>query len=346
MSRFIQLLPADVKEKIQERMKNTGTFYLYNTAEVGQNMTLPEADLTFQNENFIYQYVFVPFDTNLRPKTKIRPGSYSLVSSNAGLQLDPTELKPQNLLQSVLNTSYISSEIEMFFKKIKIYQELELPPARKILVHSQPGYGKTTAIFSYCIEELKRDPGTVVISWPTAAVRSYEVLDFFSNGVEYAPECTKMILVMEDIGGGQREGSYAPRGVDASLLEFLDGGRNVFKIPTFVAATTNNPENMAAALADRPGRFDKIIGLKAPGPEERVQIAEFIIKRELTEEEKQAIAHKQANNFSIAHIKEVVIRHLIHETPISQCVKELADHQKRFKENFEEKQGIGMGRDW
>jgi hypothetical protein len=217
--------------------------------------------------------------------------------------------------------------------------------ARKILVHSAPGCGKTTAIFSYCSSEIKKDPGTVVITWPTSSVRPNDVLSFFDGGVEYSPECSKLIIIMEDIGGGEREGSYSPRDVSGALLEFLDGGKNLFVIPTFVAATTNYPENLVASLADRPGRFDKIIGLDYPKAQERVEIAEFIIKRSLEGEEKKSLMSDKAKSFSIAHIKEIIVRHMLYDITIADAVLELYNHQQNFKNNFEKKKSGGFAFD-
>lgn len=333
-----------IRQKTAEHLEGTGKFILFNTCNLRDSSSneLPEADLTFQDGMDVYQYIWIA-KGDMLPKTTIKPGAFVFADKAAGLVLEPTNLKPQNLLESVVNTGYIANEMKAFFNKLDTYREMDLPLARKILVHSPPGYGKTTAIFSFCIEEMVRDPGTVVVTWPTSSIRTSSVLAMLDNKVKYAPECTKMVIVMEDLGGGQREGDYSPRSVDAALLEFLDGGRNVFKIPTFVVATTNNPENLAASLADRPGRFDKVVELQPPSHEERVSLLRFILKREITPEEAKSLDNKKAAKLSIAHLKEIAIRHRLYDMTIERAAQEVIEHSEKFKNSFEDKKSLGLG---
>jgi SpoVK/Ycf46/Vps4 family AAA+-type ATPase len=141
---------------------------------------------------------------------------------------------------------------------------------------------------------------------------------------------------MEDIGGGEREGSHGSRAVDSAMLDILDGIGVTFKLPTLIIATTNYPQNLLSALADRPGRFDMMLKLDPPSYEERLQIVSFIAKRQLEEEEKEALKKKQVDDFSIAHLKELVIRSMLHEKTIGECVEELIKHKELFKNAFED----------
>jgi ATP-dependent 26S proteasome regulatory subunit len=132
--------------------------------------------------------------------------------------------------------------------------------------------------------------------------------------------------------------------VTAGLLNLLDGVDVTFKLPTFIVATTNFPENLLESLADRPGRFDLMIELNPPSVAEKIALLEFIAKREASAEEKDALAGKGTENFSIAHIKEIVVRSRLHDKTIPVVIKELVDHSKKFKRNFEkERKGLGLG---
>jgi ATP-dependent 26S proteasome regulatory subunit len=150
-----------------------------------------------------------------------------------------------------------------------------------------------------------------------------------------------MILIIEDIGGGEREqGSRSS--VDSGLLNLLDGMSVSFKLPTFIMATTNYPEHLLEALADRPGRFDLMIELTPPNAEERVQLLEFLSKKSLTDDEKKAISSKDADNFSIAHLEEIIVRSMLHKKSIATVIKELVEHTRRFNKEFQKPKNLGI----
>jgi SpoVK/Ycf46/Vps4 family AAA+-type ATPase len=206
--------------------------------------------------------------------------------------------------------------------------------------------GKTCSIMQAAKDIKDKDPGTVVINWPTSEIDASTVFKFFTKYSEYTPEATKLILVIEDIGGSSHEGYSRRDEVSSSLLNLLDGINNVFKIPTMIISTTNHPENLMASLAQRPGRFDMMLEIEPPSQKERLSLVEFIAKRKLTKEEKDALDEKNnpgVNSFSIAHLQEIVIRSRLHSKSISLVVKELLDHATRFKLDFAKpKKGSGF----
>lgn len=311
-------------------------------SEIDENTVLPESDLCFQDNDKIIQMSYEEVDPS-RDKTIVKPGSYVIQESSAGVVLIETDIKPKKILPTLVNTQRIRFEMEVFFDNLEIYRELEQPMARKILLYSEPGCGKTVSVFSYCSEQLEAKNGTVVLLWPTSSVRSQAVLEFLDHGVSYDSSVSKLIITMEDIGGGAREGSYSPRGADSALLEFLDGGRNIYKVPTFVVATTNYPENLVKELADRPGRFDSILEAPAPNEQERIDFAEFVGKKPLSEEDREVLRAKRVNGFSFAHINEVVVRSRLHKKTLSECIDELVKHKKNVKTEFNgESAGTGF----
>ena len=211
-----------------------------------------------------------------------------------------------------------------------------------MLIYSAPGLGKSSTISHFCNETSKHDEGTVVMIWPTSKIDSDDVLDFLSTGSTFTKKCTKLILVLEDIGGGEHEGGRS-RQVDAGLLNLLDGVSDVFKLPTFIIATTNHPENLLASLADRPGRFDLMLELQPPSGEERVKLLEFIANRELTPEEKKVFLDKKCDGLSIAHLDEIIVRSLLHDRTLEQTLREILDHRKNVKAAFEKaKDSLGF----
>jgi len=324
---------------------STGKFKLKQItklSEITGTTTLPESDLCFQDGGTVYQFKFEK--KNKEKKIKINPGYFVIAETNGGAAtIKSTELRQRDLLTSMVNTQAIYNEADAFFNKLDVYEQLGETKARKILIYSQPGMGKTASITSYCQMAVKQDPGTIVIIWPTSQVESSCVLNFLERQVEYTKKCTRVILLMEDIGGGERENQGESRGVDSSMLDLLDGMRNVFKLPTFLIATTNYPQNLLSALADRPGRFDTMIELDPPSYKERVQLVEFIAKRGLTPQEAEALGCKEAKDFSVAHLKEIVVRSMLHDKSITQIIDELIAHKKRFNNAFEKKTKSSVG---
>ena len=314
--------------------------------EIGEEYILPESDLCFQDDKHIFQFEYV--ENKEESTLDVKPGVFKLANVMHKVVPQKMELRINDIKKDITNSKRIYDEANVFFNNLDVYEELGETKARKILLFSDPGMGKTATITDFCSNAVKEDPGTVVLIWPTSTVESHDVLDFLSSNSEYTEDCTRLILVMEDIGGGEREGNGGSRSVDSALLDILDGIGVTFKLLTLMIATTNYPQNLLSALADRPGRFDLMMKLNPPSPEERIGIVEFISKRELNDEEKKCISSKDINDFSIAHLKEVIIRSRLHKKSICECVKELIDHKKNFKEAYEDKKGVGFGsrNDW
>jgi len=307
----------------------------------GKVIELCESDLCFQNETHIIQLAYVRAEEDT--KVEIKPGVYTFVESTAGLQLAKIELKKRNLLETVSNTKAILKEAKTFFGRLHVYRQLEKPLQRGVLLYSKPGLGKTASIEKFCADFVLEDPGTVILVWPTSNVEADSINRFLTIKSEYTKECTRVVLIIEDIGGGERGGEHGRAAVDSGLLNLLDGVGVPFKLPTFIVATTNYPENLLEPLADRPGRFDLILELKPPSHQEKVELLAFISKRELTKEEKAAVGQKGTENFSIAHLEEIAVRSLLHDKTYKQVIDELIEHSKRFKKNFEETRAMGIG---
>jgi len=305
---------------------------------------LPESDLTIQTDTHIIQFEHTEEEKE-RKKYVIKPGCFTMTDTNAGIVLESFKLRDYTLLKTIDNTSMIIKERDRFFNNLGVYKELKRDPKRAILLCSPPGVGKSSAINEVCKSSLEKK-GTSVIIWDTSDIRANSVNKFFLNRSQFNKDVKRLIMVIEDIEGGTVDDDYGPRAAVSSLLNFLDGVGNPFKgVPTFIIATTNNPEKSVGALIDRPGRFDKVIEMKTPGKSEMADLLKFITEKDdLDKDELEAAQLAADNEFSIAHIQEAVVRSKLDDITILQAVKQLVDHKKRFKEAFQKapKKRLGL----
>lgn len=310
---------------------------------------IPESDLLIKNEDTVVQFEYIEPPKEKHPKYEAEPGIYNIGYKGQRLALIPLELRQRRLLTSYDNTKQIMGEAINFFDNIpelkKLQEDNEIMGGdlkRAILLYSPPGYGKTSAITQSAQGLVKEDPNTIVINWPTSEIRSSDVNRFMAK-IDYKT-CSRLIFVIEDIGGGEQEDYHGrERGIDSSLLNLLDGVDKVFPIPTFIIATTNHPGSLLDALADRPGRFDEYIELDPPSFEQRIELIEFIGKRKINEEEKTAL--KKAEDFSPAHLAEVVKRSVLKKKTFTEVITEMTEHKVKVSKRFEQRKnkgGVGL----
>lgn len=328
-------------------MANTGKFEVKQVTSFkdlveGKVKELGESDLCFQSQSDIIQLAYK--DAEEEKKFEIKPGFYTLAEDASGLKTSKIEFRKRDLLEDVTSTKSIIKEARLFFSKLDVYEKLKRPKKRGVLLYSAPGFGKSSSIEKFCVDFANEDPGTVVIVWPTSEIEADSIVHFFTHRADYAKECTRVILIIEDIGGREPGDYRGSQGVNSGLLNLLDGIGLTFKLPTFIVATTNHPESLLEALADRPGRFDLLIKLEPPTHDEKIKLMEFISKRPLTDEEKECIGKRGTENFSVAHLEEIAVRALLHDKSYPQVVQEMIDHSKLFRKNFEEKGDVGFGR--
>jgi SpoVK/Ycf46/Vps4 family AAA+-type ATPase len=305
-----------------------------NIDELSVGDLIEESDLTIQNEKKIIQFEFVEEERNFK-KVEIKTGCYNIIKTMAGMDFSPLELSSVELLETVHNTQVILNEADKFFSRLSVYEKYGRDPRRSILMYSPPGAGKTSVLNRICMNYLKNEDVTVIV-WDTSSIDSSDVKDLFVQGSTFDPKVKKLILVIEDIEGGSVESSSDYRNAKSALLNLLDGiGRPFQGVPTFIMATTNDPERSVAALIDRPGRFDKVIELQPPTYDDCLNLLKFIMKVEESQELMDVARLAAKEKFSIAHIHEIIVRKDIDDITLMESAKQIAAHRKKVKANFE-----------
>jgi hypothetical protein len=106
-------------------------------------------------------------------------------------------------------------EANVFFSKIDLYKKYKKEPRRAILLYSSPGMGKSATISKLSQRFIEEDPGTVVVFWDTSEIRAGRVGKFLSTLSRFSKKCTRLLFIMEDIGGGNMEDYSGPKHADA-----------------------------------------------------------------------------------------------------------------------------------
>lgn len=189
--------------------------------------------------------------------------------------------------------------------------------------------GKSTSI-AVCARKYLADSRTAIITWDSNAFEAYEVKMFISK-FKYE-NVDKIILVVEDIGGVENEG-YKVR-QDSSLLSLLDNTDKTFTIPVMIISTTNHPENLGAAIANRSGRFDDKIEVGYPNSEARKSLLKFFAKEFCTEEALELIGSNKCAKFPPSDIREVYVRSRLRSKSLVEVIntkiKEIEEYNKAF----------------
>lgn len=172
---------------------------------------------------------------------------------------------------------------------------------RGVLLHGRPGTGKTQALTWVQAELAELDrPVTVIVTTPKMFSNANVIKDLFLM-VAAAPPC---LLVMEDIDLTLTSREWGPMGNDAlgELLQFMDGPAQVRG--GFVAATTNHPGVLDAALIRRPGRFDRKIEVADASAEARRLMIEMLLARIGDESSSTDALVDRTDGWSLAELDE------------------------------------------
>lgn len=245
---------------------------------------------------------------------KLPPGCYVPDATDHGIILRKHPLQTDTLIDLPDSKSRaVIEEIKQFQTLRPAFKQRGLLFKRGVLLWGPPGSGKTSTL--HLLMRLIVDEGqgiALLVTQPGIADAGLQLI----RTIE--PE-RQVICIMEDI-----DGLVATYGIE-HYLSLLDGEGQIDNV-VFVA-TTNYPERLDKRLVDRPSRFDTVEYVGMPSPEAR-----YVYLRhkepDLPEDailEMVAVSH----DFSIAHLRELIILTQCFGRTIEEAAKRLTAHKRR-----------------
>lgn len=291
---------------------------------------------------------FIQFNYESVEKQEVRnidveAGLWTIAIEKQRMVLRPTDFSKQSILDSYVSTKDVEDRVDTFFNKLDVYAKLGVDPRRGILLYGPAGTGKSTVI-SKISQKYSQLKDTAVVLWPSDKFEARDVKDFLSQFSYSKHQINKLILVIEDLGGAEQ--NSGPRYSESSLLSLLDNVERTFTIPTVIIATTNFPEMFLENLTNRPQRFDDVIEVKRPEAEARSKFLEFFSQSTLTEAQVKKIQEKKYSIFSVAHLKEVVIRSMLYDISLEDSMDKVFEQADKASKSFSNKKGMGIGHDF
>lgn len=305
--------------------------------ELGEK--LQESDFSSLTDSGTFcQFEYVDEDEEIIGEVA-KSGIFSIVKTMQGLKLEKSGFTPDDILEKFIVTEEITNKVDKFFASIPKYAKYGIFPKRGMLLFGPAGTGKSSALAQVCRKY--KDDKTFILLWHTDKIEAGDVKDFIKH-LQYEG-VDKMILVAEDIGGVEID--QARIRSESALLSLLDNQEQTFKIPIQIIATTNYPENFMGNLTNRPNRFDDKIRVGYPKGSARQQLLKFYDKDNLVDEAALTlIGSKKCEEFSPAHLREVIIRSAIYDQKPSDTVramiKEIEDYSRAFQEKGNMRTGL------
>lgn len=237
---------------------------------------------------------------------RLPPGCYQLHTPSWGTIAEPVELSPE--LHSDFSADQLSvlAEFGTFAASRPLYEKHGFPHKRGLFLYGPPGCGKTSVIREISLRTV-RQGGVVIFCNSDTGYMINELSSIRNPGEQYP-----ILYVLEDLEGIIRGND----GIEKDLLDWLDGSRSTDGC--FFLGTSNYPELTDKRLFQRPSRFDTIV--KIPYPDRSFR--ERYLSKYFSEPEASSIA-AQTEDLSVAHLKELVICHLLLGKPLDDTLEKL-----------------------
>jgi len=262
---------------------------------------------------------------------QLEAGVYSVEASNElGIYFERKQINIDDLviLPDTVSEKIIG-DIELFWTKEEHYREFGFLWKRGFMFWGPAGSGKTSTIQLIMKKIIERDGLAILASNPELTGRGLTML----REVE---RTRPLVVILEDI-----DAIIESHG-ESELLALLDGEIQIDNV-VFIA-TTNYPERLDRRFINRPSRFDVVQKIGMPNPEARR--AFIALKNPKLNKSQLERWVKETKDFSVAHIKELIISVQVLGIPFEQAalrLRKMSDVPRSG--DFDRKVGFNMNDD-
>jgi len=238
------------------------------------------------------------------------PGHYLIRStqergiffSKKAVNMDKLMILPDSASEEIVQG------IEKFWTKEAHYRKFEFLWKRGVLLFGPPGSGKTSTVQIIASKIVEKGGLAIYAYNPSLTIQGLDIL-------RYIEPKRPIVVVLEDLD------DIVDRHGEAELLSLLDGE---FQIDNAVfLATTNYLEELDERIVNRPSRFDIVKNIGMPSDAARKV---FLLAKNprLAQNEKELEKWvEDTKDYSIAHMKELIISIECLELPYDEVIERL-----------------------
>lgn len=213
------------------------------------------------------------------------------------------------------DTYSLEKDLEFFFGGQSMYQEIGLRHRRGCLLFGSVGNGKTLGAITAAKKMIEKFNCIVIL---VGTSHSLPELTFYRDALQDR----NVIFIVEELVERAAEDQE-------SLLSFLDGE---YSWDAYTIATTSHEQEMPGvldSLIDRPGRLDIQLEVSKPSREGR-----YIYLKKLLGEEPPNLIVDGTNDFSVAYLKELVIRSKLYGRTLEEVLEHIKQSRSRIQTGF------------
>ena len=270
--------------------------YISPDENILNKVNVISTDLSAANEGLESWYTIdgKQFFFNYRNINTIPSGLYKMILTQAnGFGVETMNYKSDEYypLPSLPHLEIIQ-DVKNFWNNKGVYEKYKITPKRGVILHGDPGCGKTSLIYLLINEIVKYNGLAIYFESPQTWVETAKLIRKLEKD-------RPLLCIIEDLDGAINKFG------EEVFLNFLDGLNAVTNI--IYVATTNNLKSIPDRIKNRPSRFDKLYEIKKPSKEDRTVFFNAI----LHEDDKTIYNLEKLVNdtdkFSMAHLKETFI---------------------------------------